>query len=426
MNDIYYYKYIKYKQKYLNLKDSNGFVQSDTFVNQQGGTKKTFYIYNLSKINDEVIEYMKNLLIKKGWIESLKLPINFIYINNKQIMQNFINGDSKRSDLINSIKGTTFDNISINELFLEKYKKYYFIEPFKIIDINNIPNIYDIYRLRPIFSKNSAPNELRGVYERKLVSSKKEIEEEIKSHPEYKWVIKNILSEPVLKNGYKFSLNCIFVIKLKPFSIYLLKKKIYAKAKKMFNKDTYYTDNFVYETNQFNIYDKNINYSENIINKDSLFFPDDYPDGWTKKETLFVDKQINDAISILFNHKINLTPNYNSKNGFHIFNAIFYLYEGLPPMTNNISNKWYQFLHKHMIPGLISILIDNKDHQDFQRIDLKKKIKDIPKDNYQYERQFSYGRQIMSTQTNKTFYVKTDEDDSEFRDDMINELIKRG
>ena len=461
MNDIYYYKYIKYKQKYLNLKDSNGFVQadmikqnhlslqdgfvqadrlkqkylalkdsngfvqSDTFVNQQGGSKKTYYINNIFKINDEVIEYMKSFFIKKGWIESLKLPIDFIYINNKsEIIQNFFNGDSKKSELINSIKGTTFDNININELFLEKYKKYYFIHPFKIIDINNIPNIYDTYRIRPIFSKNSAPNNLRDIYQRKLVSSKKEIEEEIKLYPEYKWVIKNRLSDPSLKNGHQFSLNCIFIIKLKPFRIYLLKKKLYIKAKKMFNKDTYYTDNLVYETSPYHIFDRNINYSENKNNETPLFFPDDYPDGWTKKETLFVDKQINDAISILFNHKIDLKPNYNSKNGFYIFNAAFILYNGLPPFTNGIYYEWYPFLHKHIIPGLISILIDNKDHPDFKRVNLNKKIKDIPKDNYQYERQFSYGRQIMPSKTNNTFYIKTDE--YKFDEEMNKQLIEKG
>jgi len=65
-------KYIKYKFKYINLKYHNNIIQ-------KGGIKKTFFINFKEKIHKEAYEYMKNLLIKRGWIESPELPINFIY-----------------------------------------------------------------------------------------------------------------------------------------------------------------------------------------------------------------------------------------------------------------------------------------------------------------------------------------------------------
>ena len=75
MNELYLKyknKYIKYKLKYINLKYHNNIIQ-------QGGVKKTFYIDYYYKINKEAYEFIKNLLIKRGWIESSELPINFIY-----------------------------------------------------------------------------------------------------------------------------------------------------------------------------------------------------------------------------------------------------------------------------------------------------------------------------------------------------------
>jgi len=416
MNNIYYNKYIKYILKYTNT------VNKNIINNQYGGRKKTFYISIKFKINQEFIEYFKSSLIKKGWIESSKLPIDFIYIDDKDILQQFINDDSKKSKLINAIKGNTFNNIINIELFLNKYKEYNFIFPFKIVDNNNIPIINKTYRLRPIFGIGGAsPNSSN--YTRKNISSKEELEEQIKLNPTYKWIIRDLISNPVLLHGYRCALECIVIIKLNPFKIYICKKKMYNRAKKLFNKDIFYTDSNTNSTNPYNIYNEN----NSFINdkSDFYFFPDTLPDNCTKKDGLFIDKQINNTIQLIFDHKIDLQPDFNSKNGYYILNVYIELYEGLPPIINNILSDFYVFRHVDLIPALVSILIDNKDHPDFIKVDFNKKIKFEKNKNYKFERLYSFGRTTEYKPIKNTFYVNVTYD-SDFENDMSSQLIKKG
>jgi len=432
MNEIYYNKYIKYKHKYLDLKDSNGFVQSDMikqkYLNQVGGEKKTFFISSNYPINFEFIEYFKSLLIKRGWNESSTFPINFVLIHNtvakKEFLEN-INNDFKKSELINFIKGKTFENLIDNSIYIKKYKNTFFIHPYKDLNINNIKNINKNYILDPKFIKVGTNIKHWIDNPRRIVSSKEEIIKILKEYPENKnWIIKDVLTEPCLKNGHAFSLNLVFIIKVKPFQVFFYKKKLYTIAKKAYNKDTIYTDKYTSEMLPYHIYNRDISFTDNNNKNNILFFPDSLPDNMTKNEALDIDKMINNIIPLLFKSKIELETELNSKNGYFILNGVILLNERLPPTMHGIFTDWYPFLHMDMIPGLISILIENKDHPDFQRVNLKKKIKDIPKDNYQYERQYSYGRQIMTSQTNKTFFVKTDYD--EFDDEMIKQLIDKG
>jgi hypothetical protein len=139
-----------------------------------------------------------------------------------------------------------------------------------------------------------------------------------------------------------------------------------------------------------------------------------------------MDKLINDIVPILFKSNIDLESADNFKNGYAILNGVIDLYEGLPPMLFGIYTDWYLFLNQGILPGLISILIDNKDHTDFKRVNLDKVIKSPSKKNYKFERQFSYGRSLPPTETNKTFYVNVKLNAPKFHTVMINELIKRG
>jgi len=420
MDTTYYCKYNKYKLKYID------------FNKQTGGSKKTFYIQQAYTINNEFIEYLKLLLIKKKWIESSKLPINFIYVNNLKLRQNYIdniNNNTKHSDLINVITGNTYNNLIDNNLFIKKYKNNYFIHPFYEININNITNIYKQYILEPILDTLIATSYNAYIdYPLTIVSSKNEIKKIIETNTQYKsWIIKDLLSEPILKNGYRFALNVLFIIKLdgNKCKIYLHKKKLYTLAKKMYNKDTFYTDPYVRETVPYHLYDKDLSIKDNTYQSDILFFPDVLPDNWTKKDALEMDSMINNIIPILFQSKIDLQPGANSKNGYFIFNGIVELYEGLPPMLFGIYQDFYPFLYKNLAPALISILIDNKDHPDFERVNLKKIKKFVKKDNYKFDRQFSYARTTEYKPIKNTFYVNVTYD-SDFENDMSTQLIKKG
>ena len=464
MDEEYYNKYIKYKQKYIALKAQSNFAQGDSFkqkyialkaqsnfaqgdsfkqkyialkaqseinqinINQYGGKNKTYYVTSLFKINKEFIEYFKLLLESKKYIESSNVPINFVFIFNSLDKKNFlleINNDYKNSQLINTIAGNTYEELINNSLFSEKYKDSFFIHPYQEIDINNIKEINKKYILDPKFTYGTTDIDRWLKNPRSLVSSKKEIEDIIQKNPQYKeWIIKDELTEPSLKNGRRITLNLIFVIKVKPLRIYFLKKKLYSLSKKLYDKDTFYQDGYVRETSQYHIYNRDMSFNENNIDRDILFFPDTYPDNWTKKETLEMDDMINNIVPLIFKTKINFETVFNSKNGYEILKATVDLYEGLSPVVHGIFTDWYPFLHKNILPGLISILIDNKDHKDFQRVNLLKKISSKNIKNYKFERQFSYGRIIPNKNLNKTYYVKTD--NNIFDKNAITEFENRG
>jgi len=454
MDEKFYNKYLKYKQKYIQLKTENIFAQSDSFkqkyialkaqsifaqsdsfkqkyiqidnhINQLGGKNKTYYISSTYKINKEFIENFKLLLKRKKYIESSEVPVNFVFIyNSMKKFLSYISDDFKNSQLVNIISGKSYDELINNNLFLEKYKDFSFIHPYQEIDVNNIKEINRSYILNPKFTSNSTNLNYWLKNPISLVSSKKEIEEIIRKNPEYKqWKIEDELTEPTLKNGRCMSLNLLFIIKVMPLRIYFYKKKLYSLAKNLYNKDTFYKDGYVRETAPYYIYNRDLPFEENNVEKDILFFPDTYPDNWTKTETLEMDEIINNIIPVIFQNNINLETVYNSKNGYQILNAYIELYEGLGPIVQGIYQDWYPFLHKNILPGLISILIDNKDHKDFQRVSLKEKIKITPQINYNFERQFSYGRSLPPTEIDKTFYVKMQETD--FQEELIGYLIKK-
>lgn len=419
MSHSFYNKYIKYKLKYIDLKN-----KLSINLTQIGGKTKTFYIASSYIINNEFIEEFRKILIKKGWIESSS-STNFVFIFGNSIREKYIKNSHPESNLINYLSGKTYDNLHNNNLFIKKYRDEYFIHPFQEITTHNIKNIYKKYILEPLISYNTTHNTWID-YPLTIVSTKNEIEEKIKLNKDYSdWIIRDLLTEPVLKNGYRFSLNLIIVIKLKPFKVYIYKKKLYALAKKLYNKDTFYTDPYVRETLPYYLYDKNKSLKDNEYQSDILSFPNSYPDNWHKKQTKEMDKLINDIVPILFKSKIDLQSANNFKNGYAILNGVIGLYEGLPPMLFGIYTDWYLFLNQGILPGLISILIDNKDHPDFKRVNLKQKdVSKGIKENFKYERQFSYGRMIPPTKSNKTFYIKTDY--PEFDKDITDELIKSG
>lgn len=110
-------------------------------------------------------------------------------------------------------------------------------------------------------------------------------------------MLRDVLDEPVLKNGYIFSLFCIFIVKLNPLKVYIIKKKQYVKSNVMFDSEAINKESETWHPSLTAV--------KSSLNKDEtqLFFPDDCPDGWTKEETNEINKMIENSIKILFSQK---------------------------------------------------------------------------------------------------------------------------
>jgi len=366
---------------------------------------KTFFIYSVWDRHKQFIDSMKSFLIQRGWIESLDFPVDFMFLYFSYKIEPPIL-DTNQSKLVNLIKGNTFENLMNKFKYIQKFKYQYFMHPYKIIDTNNIININKSYMLYPIHNMY-----IDRLYTKQMVSSKDDIKKQIELHPEVKnWIIRDILSEPVLKNGHIFNLDFIFIVKLNPFKLYIIKNKQYVKSKSLYDVNEYKYDKKIFET-----FKESLN-----VNETQLFFPEDLPDGWNKNETDYINELIENSIYILFKDKIDLQPDNNSKNGYFIFNAFIRLYERLPPIIYYILNVFSPHLHLSIIPALISIIIDNKDHPDFKEIDLKvsKPIKQMINNtnnisNFKYMRSYSLGRtneKTISIEKQKnSFYISMDE-----------------
>jgi hypothetical protein len=406
MNELYYNKYLKYRHKFYHLK-----LQQS--IQKGGSYQPTFFIYSVYDRHTDFINEMKSLLIERGWKESSVFPVDFMFLYFSYKIEPPIL-DTNQSKLVNLIKGNTFNNILDNELFIRKYKYEYFMYPYKIIDVNDIITIDKKYALFPIYNKFINRN-----YVKKIVSSKEDIQEYIKLYPEMnKWMLRDILNEPVLKNGYIFNLNFIFIIKLNPFKVFAIKKKQYIKSKLMYDPKAININPYIFDTFK-DEFDKN---------EVPLFFPDDLPDGWDEKETNEMNDMIENSIQLLFSDKIDIEPDNNSKNGYFIFNSFIRLYERLPPIIYYVLNTFSPHLHKHIVPALVSILIDNKDHPDFKQIKLGKKLKHPIINNFEYIRYYSLSRTVIKTLnrpiTERTYYLNMAEDS--FESDISNYLITQG
>jgi ribosomal protein S18 acetylase RimI-like enzyme len=358
MNQLYYNKYLKYKNKYLNLKQ----LPND-YIQEGGSYQPTFFLYSVYDRHKDFLNDIKSLLIKKGWKESTVFPVDFMFLYFSYKIEPPIL-DTNQSKLVNLIKGSTFDNLTNNQLFIENYKYEYFVYPYKLIDVNNIVNINKRLALYPMFNSKNIDVNIR-----KIVFSKENIQEYIKLHPKFnKWMLRDVLDEPALKNGHIFDLFCIFIVKFNPFKVYIIKKKQYVKSNVMFDSEAI--------NKESNNWHQSLIAVKNEFNKEEtpLFFPDDCPDGWTKEETNEINKIIENSIKILFSHKIDINPDNNSKNAYFIFNAFIKLHERLPPIIMYILNTFSPHLHKHIVPALVSILIDNKDHPDFKKLEVRQLI----------------------------------------------------
>lgn len=406
-NSYYRNKYLKYKQKYLASKQI-----------QYGGNIRKFNVKSSFLIDEEFINKMKKELNKRGWNETNELPCELVFLHGRGELDK--DKDAKGSELLNRIKGKTYDLLMDNYFYIKTYKYQYFIHPYKEFYADKIFHVDKEYRLMPVINKSG---ENLGNYTSKIIKSRDEIDKEIAEHPEYKkWILKDLLSQPVLKDGHVFQLNFLFIVKLNPLRIYIAKKKTYSLAKLMFDKNNYYTDNNIHGT----VPSQNELINNRNYEGKKYLFPEDVPDGWTIEQAEEMNTMIENIIPIIFGGKIDLRTTYNSKKGYFIFNAPILLYEDLPPINYGIYNNIYPYLYPDMAQEIISILLDDKPDYFFKEFKIGTKPIEYNNYNskYNFERQYSPIKRRYDKNIKNTYYI--DVNYLDFHEELEAKLALKG
>lgn len=360
MNDIYYNKYIKYKLKYINLKNNN------LINNQNGGSKrkKNKFSYRRQLISnnktffvktdyDEFDTEMINQLIEKGYKKSTNYPVDFIFLQGESsYYRNRFN--SNRSNWISLLHGNSKAEISNKILLHKRFENSDFIINAHYINSDNKVeeiNVGDkIKILKPLNGFAGS-----GIT---IVKTKEEVIEWLnnETNKKYKeWVLEDYIVNPDLKDGYKFHFRVIILIKVvkdKKPEVFISHQKYYVKALEKYKKSNWLNKN-IHDTH----------YKPGKI----ITFPEELPDNWNAYDA---KKSINDMhgiIKMIFNNQNDFQSEWNAINGFELFGADF-IFENKKPYLLEINAKMSLKGRISIIPGIIETVLENKENKYFTRL----------------------------------------------------------
>ena len=337
----YYNKYYKYIEKYKllnNCKQSGGKRENTFYIDINNHTE----IYGENSIDLIFTKELKNELIKRNYTESSNFPVDFIFLAGEpSYYRNRF--DTKKSKWINLVYGKSAINITNKILLHQKYKDMDFMIHGDYINEDTLLDI--ISKLKGKFIKILKP---LGSYSGKgniIVQNKKEIEDWINNNIQYKeWLLEDYIVKPDLKNGYKFHFRIPVLVKVfnKKLSVYISNKYYFRKAVKKYKKNEWLNKD-IHDTH---------------FTGDDTTFPDEYPDNWNKIDAENCINKIKNIIKIIFSNNFNFRPGWDAQNGFDIYGADI-LFEKKQPYLLEINDR--AGLIVNTIPGMISIVLDNKE-----------------------------------------------------------------
>ena len=382
MNDLFYYdKYLKYKQKYINLK-FGGVVE---YIGKY---------FNVSTNNIEFSTALELELIKKKLIKkNIKNQTKNKFFNDYPVYFNFISGeatatknlenndfDKKRTkynidgncEWLNILKGLSKQIICDKYILCYKFKDHKFIKNSDFIYNETLLDNTTINTNLNCITSNDAKirilkpgaNSFRGKGIKIINTIDKDLAtKEIKtwlSNPENidykKWILQDYILNPDLLEGYKFHIRVIILViagKEKPTPIskvYMCKNINYAIAHEPYHL------NDLSDLDQFN--NKNI-HDTHYNEKKPHTFPDKLPDGWTPEEIPKILKDIEEIISIIYDGQNRFFPDWNAKNGYELFGADI-IYENKQPYLLEINSDMGLASNQSVIiPKLLDIVLDN-------------------------------------------------------------------
>jgi len=430
MNDLYYNKYLKYKNKYLELKHG-GLVppKSGVYIpphrlNPLPIPKKiyNFYIYINPIAYDDI--YFKDplceKLIENGHIESESKVASFVYLHGYDQYPQMTKSESKEDfkkrvkeyreqfpsiEWINLLWGEHKDiitnKVKFPEYFGDKLKKY--LSPWDIIREKDKGRNEDICKIKfkegtPRLLKPSNSYRSKGT---KVVYNQKDITDHIEEYdskllypapylyPAHanNWIVEDIISQDKInERNFFIRVHILVILSNKQIKVYISNKHPFFIQKKEIKEcpDGFLSNECIDNDVGSNLYipinrgggpgvniDKN---GKNVIYNfdDNPYWPKNYPDGYNEKDIKDVDTQIYDMFKIIFSDKkINdLKPDYKSPNGFHIYGCDVSL-QNKNIILHEI-NRRTGLIHQAPFIEDIMDIINNKDSfRNFNKLEIK-------------------------------------------------------
>jgi D-alanine-D-alanine ligase-like ATP-grasp enzyme len=190
-----------------------------------------------------------------------------------------------------------------------------------------------------------------------IVQTKEEIKSWLLKNEKYKdWLLEDYITDPDLKNGYKFHFRILILVKVeknKQIEVYVSNHKFYTIAKDKYKKSDWQN--------------KNIHDTHYTPGKKTILFPDTYPDNWTRDDSNRAILDMNNIFIKIFKNQNDFYPEWNANNGFEIFGADI-MFSNKKPYLLEINAKTGLKDTNLIIPGLVQIILENKKNEYFTKL----------------------------------------------------------
>lgn len=298
----------------------------------------------------EFSEQMEHALKAKGLKQKRALPVDFLFLSaDAAFYRNRV--DTKQTTWFSLLWGKSVDVLT-NKIHLHtKYNdSQALIQSTVLTPEVGIPSFSGrkLKILKPLKGYQG-----HGIT---VVSNSDQAEEWLEQHSMYEeWLLQDYIKTPALKDGYKFHLRVLVVVKKEhrtPVEVFVSTHKFYVKAEEPYKQDDWLNPR-IHDTH----------YKPGKVE----VFPQSLPDEWTEKDARTADKKLTKYIQELFKDETDFKPDWNAKNGFEIF-GVDVLFDKKRPYILEINNKISLKGRYSYAAPVVDLILDKKADPYFVQI----------------------------------------------------------
>jgi hypothetical protein len=290
---------------------------------------------------DEMVKRLE----ERGWKKSTSMPVDFIFLEGEHsYYRNKF--DTQKSGWISRLYGHSVDTLC-NKVELHKhFADAPFLVPTQFLR-DSIPTLSRVYPkiLKPLGGFSGT-----GI---RLIQTKDEIAHWIGTHREYtEWMLQPYLKHPALRNGYKFHLRVLVLVKTHPIEAYIARRMFYVPAMERYVSG---------EWDNARIHDTHYRPGKIEV------FPDILPDEWSERDAIKAIREIQNITHHILKGQTGFKPIWNAKRGFEVF-GMDILFDKKKPYLLEFNNKMSLKGRASYGEGIIRTVLGEDSTSYFTRI----------------------------------------------------------